>query len=365
MIPCFSAYFSIFLVILMITALINEFLRPGLILLSVLSLFYFFGYIDIYEFLSGFSNKGMMTVALLFLISEGIRQTGGLNLVTHYFLPSRQFRPVFMLGRIMLPATFLSAFINNTPVVVILAPAIKSWATRLNLNPGKFLIPLSYATIFGGMCTLIGTSTNLVVHGLMLQNGYKGLGMFELFRVGFPIAILGTAYTAFIGYHLLPENPPIDEARKENLREYLIEIQLDPTSPLCRKSVFAAGLRELKGVYLTAIERDNYSIKNVNKDEILLGDDRLIFSGNIDSIDDLKSFPGLYFVEEKEFSKDFHSITKNLVEVVVSPRFPGLGQTISEFNFRATYRAAVLAVHRNGSRINGKIGDIIYDPETI
>lgn len=357
MIPT-EALLSLILIVLMIAALMKEMLRPGLILLTVLGIFYTAGIIDVTEFLSGFSNKGMFTIALLFLISEGIKQTGGLSFITQFFLPKRKYHPVFMLGRIMLPATFLSAFINNTPVVVILAPAIKNWAKRLNVSPSRFLIPLSYATIFGGMCTLIGTSTNLVVHGLMLQSGYKGLGMFELASIGIPIAVLGTLYTTFIGYHLLPENSSPEEALEKNPKKYLIEMELQTLSPLCGKSVEKAGLRALHGVFLMAIERENYPIENVNKEEILLAGDRLIFSGNVDSIDDLKSFPGLIIVEEQKFHKDFQNITKNLVEVVVSPRFPGLGKTIRDFNFRSTYRAAVLAVHRNGERIKGKIGDI-------
>jgi di/tricarboxylate transporter len=212
------------------------------------------------------------------------------------------------------------------------------------------------------MCTLIGTSTNLLVHGLMIQNGLKGLEMFELVKIGLPIAIIGSLYTSIFGYRLLKERKSVEEEIGERPKEYLIEMQLDPGSPLCHKSISNAGLWGLDGVYILAIERENESLESLNEYEILYPKDRLVFSGNIQSLEDLKGFPGLYFVEEQEFYKDFQHISKHLVEVVVSPRFPGLRKTIEEFDFQQTYGAVVLAVHRNGERINGKIGAIRLRP---
>ncbi len=346
----------------MIVLLAREANRPGIILGTVLAFFFFFGVVDTEELLAGFSNKGMITVALLFLVSEGISQSGGLNLLTSVYLPKRKCRTSLLLSRIMLPASFISAFMNNTPVVVILAPAIKHWAERLKLNSSRFLIPLSYATIMGGTCTLIGTSTNLVVHGLMLENGYSGFTMFELAQIGLPLTVIGTIYVSILGYRFLGPNSSPEQDLISSPKEYLIEMKLDASSPLCLKTVKDAGLRDLSGVFLSAIERNNQLIGTVNHDEVLMGGDRLLFTGNTSAIDDLKSLPGMTTAEESRYNEDFQAVLKHTVEVVVSPRFPGLGKTIKEFNFRATYRAVVLAVHRNGERICSRIGDIRLKP---
>lgn len=168
----------------MVIALILDKMRPGMILFSVVVLFLCAGILTPKEMLEGFSNKGMITVALLFLVSEGIRQSGALGQVIKKLLPQKR-TTVFRAQLRLLPSVaFISAFLNNTPVVVIFAPIIKRWARTVHLPATKFLIPLSYVTILGGICTLIGTSTNLVVHGMILESGHEGFTMFELGKVG-------------------------------------------------------------------------------------------------------------------------------------------------------------------------------------
>ncbi len=353
-----AAIISIIVIILMVIALAKEYLRPGLILLSAVVFFMAVGIISTKEMLAGFSNKGMITVAILFLVSAGIAQSGALDIMARNILPKRKRKTPWLLLQIMPFVTFLSAFLNNTPVVIIFAPLIKKWADKLRVPASKFLIPLSYATIFGGICTLIGTSTNLVVHGLMLENGYEGLSMFELAKVGIPVGIVGYIYLVTIGHRLLPENKDILEDLEENPKEYLTEMIVSKKSPLSGKSVKDAGLRNLRGVFLMAIERNDTSIETVNDEEIIYEGDRLLFTGQTDELDDLNSIPGLISDAEAYFDKDFQRIQKKLVEVVVSPQFPGLGTTIKEYNFRSVYRAVVVSIHRNGKRIRSKIGDV-------
>ena len=189
----------------MVNALVLDKMRPGMILFSVTVLFLCFGILTPKEMLEGFSNKGMITVALLFLISEGVRQSGALGQLIKKLLPQGT-TSVFKAQARMLPViSFVSAFLNNTPVVVIFAPIIKRWAESIHLPATKFLIPVSYATILGGVCTLIGTSTNLVVDGMILDAGYKGFGMFELGRVGIFIALTGIVYLLLFSSRLLPD----------------------------------------------------------------------------------------------------------------------------------------------------------------
>lgn len=197
----------------MVAALIGDKMRPGMILFSVVVLFLCTGILTPKEMLEGFSNKGMITVALLFLISEGVRQSGALGRLIKKLLPEGK-TTVCKAQLRMLPAiSFVSAFLNNTPVVVIFAPIIKRWAETVKLPATKFLIPISYATILGGICTLIGTSTNLVVDGMILDAGYRGFSMFELGRVGIFIALAGILYLLLFSSRLLPD------VRKDTLGE--------------------------------------------------------------------------------------------------------------------------------------------------
>ena len=190
----------------MVAALIWDRMRPGMILLSVVVLFLVAGILTPKEMLEGFSNKGMITVAMLFLVSEGVRQSGALGQLIKKLLPEGKTTVLKAQVRMLPPIAFVSAFLNNTPVVVIFAPIIKRWAESVKLPATKFLIPLSYVTILGGICTLIGTSTNLVVHGMILEAGYEGFTMFELGKVGIFIALAGIVYLFVFSNKLLPDS---------------------------------------------------------------------------------------------------------------------------------------------------------------
>ena len=190
----------------MIAALIWDGLRPGMVLLTVVILFLCVGILTPKEMLEGFSNKGMITVGMLFLVSEGIRQSGALGQLIKKLLPEGKTTVFKAQLRMLPPIAFVSAFLNNTPVVVLFAPIIKRWAESVKLPATKFLIPLSYVTILGGICTLIGTSTNLVVHGMILDAGYEGFTMFELGKVGIFIALTGIIYLFVFSSKLLPDS---------------------------------------------------------------------------------------------------------------------------------------------------------------
>ena len=177
---------------------------PGAHPLSALVVFLIFDILSPKEALAGFSNKGMITVGLLFLVSEGVKESGFLNKIGSVILPKKRKTIPRLLMQIMLPVSAISAFLNNTPVVIIFGPLLKKWADKMSLPSQKFLIPLSYATIFGGTCTLIGTSTNLLVHGMMLDRGMAGLGMFELAKVGLFIVAIGFLYLNVFANRLLP-----------------------------------------------------------------------------------------------------------------------------------------------------------------
>lgn len=202
----FEIVFVMVALIGMVCALIWDKMRPGMILLTVCVAFLCVGILTPKEMLEGFSNKGMITVAMLFLVSEGIRQSGALGQLIKRLLPEGKTTVFKAQVRMLPPVAFISAFLNNTPVVVIFAPIIKRWADSVKLPATKFLIPLSYVTILGGICTLIGTSTNLVVHGMILEAGYEGFTIFELGKVGVFIALAGVLYLFLFSNKLLPDN---------------------------------------------------------------------------------------------------------------------------------------------------------------
>ncbi len=202
----FEIVFVLLALIGMIVALVLDKMRPGMVLLSVVVSFLCVGILTPKEMLEGFSNKGMITIAMLFLVSEGIRQSGALGQLIKKLLPDDETTVLKAQARMLPPVAFVSAFLNNTPVVVIFAPIIKRWAESVKLPATKFLIPLSYVTILGGICSLIGTSTNLVVHGMILDAGYEGFSMFELGKVGIFIAVTGIIYLFIFSNKLLPDS---------------------------------------------------------------------------------------------------------------------------------------------------------------
>ena len=233
----FSIIFVALVLVFMLLALMKELLRPGLVLFTAVVLLLCAGIINTEEALRGFSNKGMITVALLYLVSEGVRKSGILEQLVFHMLPTKNVSVTKAGLRFYPIVSFISAFFNNTPVVVIFAPMIKNWALKMKLSPTKFLIPLSYATVIGGICTLIGTTTNLVLHGMLLQehkeeakafeesagavkgillqNNIDGMHMFELTKVGVFIALAGLIYLIFFSKYLLPDERKAEEEGSE------------------------------------------------------------------------------------------------------------------------------------------------------
>lgn len=266
----------------MVIALVMDKMRPGMILLSVVVLFLCAGILTPKEMLEGFSNKGMITVAMLFLVSEGIRQSGALGHLIKKLLPQGK-TTIFKAQLRMLPAiSFISAFLNNTPVVVIFAPIIKRWAESVKLPATKFLIPLSYVTILGGICTLIGTSTNLVVHGMILDAGYEGFTMFELGQVGIFIAIVGIVYLLIFSPKLLPdvrsdETQLDDKPEEGNL--HIVEAVLGSRFPGINKRIGDFNFKRHYGAEIKEIKRNGHSFtRNLDNKHFREGDTLVVLA---------------------------------------------------------------------------------------
>lgn len=266
--------------IAMMAALIMDKMRPGMILFSVVVVFLCAGILTPKEMLEGFSNKGMITVAMLFLVSEGVRQSGALTQVIKKLLPPTK-STVFKAQLRLLPCVaFISAFLNNTPVVVIFAPIIKRWAHIVKLPATYFLIPLSYVTILGGICTLIGTSTNLVVHSMIQDAGMKGFSMFELGQVGIFIAIAGIIYLFLFSSKLLPSERPehISAEEDENPSLHLVEAVLGARFPGINKRAIDFDFKRHYGAEVKEIRRNGKTYTNLNNLRFREGDTLVILA---------------------------------------------------------------------------------------
>ena len=265
----------------MLAALIMDKMRPGMILFSVVVLFLCTGILSPKEMLEGFSNKGMITVAMLFLVSEGIRQSGALTQVIKKLLPQEK-TSVFKAQIRMLPSiAFISAFLNNTPIVVIFAPIIKRWASSVKLPATYFLIPLSYVTILGGICTLIGTSTNLVVHSMIQEAGLKGFSMFELGKVGVFIAIAGIIYLFLFSSKLLPSDRPEtsgNEEEEQNSTLHLVEAVIGPRFPGINKRVGDFNFKRHYGAEIKELRRSGHTYTDLGNIRFREGDTLVVLA---------------------------------------------------------------------------------------
>lgn len=261
--------------------------------------------------------------------------------------------------RLVVPVLSMSALLNNTPLVAMLMPVVSDWARQHRLSVSKLLMPLSFAAILGGTCTLIGTSTNLVVDGLLrTTTTLPGLGMFEIAWVGLPCALVGLGYMLLSSRWLLRERrPTISEL--DDPRAYTVEMYVEPESPLVGQTIEQAGLRHLPGVYLMEIDRQGELLAAVSPQERLQANDQLVFVGIVDSVVDLQKIRGLVPATDQVFKLKHPRSQRCLIEAVVSDSCPLVGMTIRDGRFRNLYNAVVIAVARNGERVHKKIGDIM------
>ncbi len=329
----------------------------GVVLLVLVGYFTKTDILTTSQALAGMSNQGMITVAIMYVVVCGLTETGAVGWLGQRVLG----KPKSLLGaqiRLMIPSAGLSAFMNNTPLVAMFIPVVTEWCAKNRVSPSKLMMPLSYAAILGGTLTLIGTSTNLVVSGKWLETGREPIGLFEIAKVGLPCAIVGMIYLTTVGRRLLPERKPVLDVGADP-RSYTAEMTVDEGGPLVGKTIEQAGLRQLPGLYLAEIEREGTLLAAVGPDVRLAGDDRLVFVGVVDSIVDLQKMRGLSAANNQVVKLDAPRPQRRLIEAVISNSSPLIGRSVKEGRFRSVYNAVVIAVARNGVRLNQKIGDIV------
>lgn len=309
--------------------------------------------IQIEDLLLGLANKQIILIFLLIILTSGIQQNLGKGFFFSVFqknLSAFQFRL-----RMMLTVSSLSSVLNNTPVVAFMIPFVKNWAESNNYSASKFLIPLSFATILGGMITLIGTSTNLVLNGLIIQSGLPSLLFSDFLYLGLIVAFFGIIYLTIFSEALLPNHTASKAKVLKDLHEYLVETRIRPDSPLIGKTIEEAGLRHLKELFLVELKRGDRVIPAVSSERLLQANDYLFFAGNTNAILNLINQKyGLELPEESHIqSNGFSSMT----EAVIPSGSVLAGSTLKQLNFRDRFKASVISVYRKGEKVKENLGE--------
>lgn len=306
------------------------------------------------EAFSGFSNSAPITVAALYVLAAGVEKTGALTPVMQSTLGERGWyrRPLI---RTLVPTVGASAFLNNTPIVAMLIPQVTAWASRRGVSVSKLLMPVSFAAILGGLMTVIGTSTNLVVSGQMGSLGLREIGFFEIGKVGLPIALVGLVAVVVLAPRVLPDRRSAMTEMEEEGRRFSVEMIVESGGPIDGKTVEEAKLRNLSGLFLASVDRGDTTIAPVRPQTVLRGGNRLHFAGPIEKVVDLQEMRGLRSAE-LEHVLDLDDPSVRYFEAVVGSRSPLVGRNLRDVGFRSTYQAAVLGIHRSGHLLEGRLG---------
>ncbi len=345
--------------VFIVISLYQEIFRPPTTFFIAIVILSTVGILSPHEALSGFANEQIAVIMLLLVLASIIKKTNVIDAIFNkFFKNTRTYRG--FISRLMIYVAGSSAFLNNTPIVATLIPYVHEWGIKNNISPSKLLIPLSYAAILGGTATLIGTSTNLIVNGLAMDQGLESLSIFDFTYVGAPLIVIGILYLTFVGYRFLPDIKDALSSFSEKSREYVVETRISETSPLIGKTIEEADLRELGGLFLVEIIRDNHKIAPVSPDTILEDGDILFFAGQVETITDLVQ--GNMGFEMPQVNNVNKQDKLNVIEAVVPQNSGLVGKTVKQVHFRGRYDAAIIAIHRKGERISGKIGEIEIRP---
>lgn len=321
--------------------------------------------------IEGFSNTGVISVAILFIVAEGIQRTSVLTPIFRVVLGKPRYLWEAQL-RVMLPVAVVSAFLNNTPLVAMLIPVVQSWSRRARFPVSKLLMPLNNAAVLGGTLTLLGTSTNLVVDGLARDAGFlknsegevTGLPIFGIAPVGAISLLVGLIYMTFFSRFLLRDRgQAVDRAINRNPREYTVALLVQDRSPIVGETVLEAGLRQLQGLFLVEITRaDGTLIPAVAPTTKIESGDVLLFAGIVETVTELYHIPGLVPATGQSQKMKLERHHRRLVELVISSSSMLAGKTAKESKFRSRFSAAIIAVHRHGEHVKEKIADIKLRP---
>ena len=358
-----QAWLVVAVVVLAFLMLVVSCLSAHVVLLSALVVLIISSLVSPEAALAGFGSSGLWTIAALYVVVAGVRQTGVLDWLGPFVTggPAREW-----IGRlrIMLPTAGASAFLNNTPVVALFIPMVSDWCRRYQMNPSRFMLPLSYAAILGGTCTLLGSSTNVLIAGMMGDMGDSSLGMFTPALIGVPVLIVAFIVMLVTAPWLLPQHK--DPLQHEGaVRQFTVELVVAEASAVAGQTIEDAGLRHLHAAYLIAVMRGGVDLGLPQPGLVLQGGDRLVFSGERSGVNDLASRKGLTLAAGQRFRLETPSIQRMLIEVVLPERSSLIGKSVNDAGFRTRFQSALVALSHAGERVSEGIGDYILRPGDI
>ena len=352
-----NAWITVAVVMGVVGALMADVGRPDLVLLSGLSVLLVSGVVSPDQAFAGFSNAAVLTVGALYVVAGGVQHTDALSTLDRVlFADTTRLGPV--LARFMVPTSVLSGLLNNTPIVAMLTPRLQEWADAQGIPASKLMIPLSYAAITGGMMTLIGTSTNLIVAGLMEAEGYEPLSLFDVTWVGVPAALVVIAYFVLGGHRLLPDRGASAPAAEQQLGQNMFEVTVTAPSPVVGQTVAEAGLRDLGDAYLTHVRRGEEMVQG-RPDRSLEQGDVLAFNGSLAARERLLARPGLTRTlphPDGAHDDPARYETLPLYEAVIAESSNLVGTTLGEANFREQYQGVVLGIQRQDEPVTSPVG---------
>jgi di/tricarboxylate transporter len=348
-----QAWTTLGIVIGSIALFASERVRVDIVALIALAMISIFGIVTPAEALAGFSNEATVTVAAMFALSIGIERSGALEPLTA--LLSRIRRPWLLTLALMVTIAPIGAFVKNIALVATFLPLALRVCARTKTAPARVLMPMAFAAQMGGVCTLIGTSSNLLADSLARKHGLPPFGVFEFTRMGALLAVAGITYLMLIGRWLLPRETSAD-VPAETIGKYVTELRVAPASPLVGKTIAAAKLGETYGVYPLELLRGDRHLWSPRSQEIQAGD-VLLVRGAWEKIEDLRKRAELEIDPENRYGPD-HGKARVLVEAMLKPEGTIVGSTIGELHLARNFDAIVLAIHRRGRVLREKLRDV-------
>ncbi|MEM6265032.1 MAG: SLC13 family permease [Bacteroidota bacterium] len=326
--------------------LVTNRFNPSLLFVGAAMAFAFAGMIPTQDLLNHYANETLVTLLLLLQVSTVVEKSSFIPQLTRKVFEGKS--ASLSVLRLSALSMLLSSCLNNTAIVASLIGVVKN---NKHFSPSKLLIPLSYAAIMGGVITLIGTSTNLIVASFVIEAGLPEIQFFDFAFAGIPIALVGTGYLVFVLPRILPDN-----GNDNNIQEaagYFLEAEVGEGSRLIGKTIQENDFRNLDNLFLAEIIRNDKLISPVTPDEVIRSGDTLVFTGDVARIQELRRFHGLKLLDNTD-----KILRSNLQEVVIKHNSPLIGQKIRKAKFRTKFDAAVVAVRRGDERLSGKIGQI-------
>lgn len=349
-----DAWLALALVVGAIALFASEKVRVDIVALIVLVLLVVFGLVTPGEALAGFSNEATVTVAAMFALSLGIERSGALDPLGR--LLSRIRQPWLLTLALMLAIAPMGAFVKNIALVATFLPLALRVCARTRTPPGRVLMPMAYAAQMGGVCTLIGTSSNLLADSLARKHGLSGFGVFEFTKLGVLLALAGIVYLMLVGRWLLPRRIDVNLPVEADLGNYVTELRVKAGSPLVGQTIAAAKLGETYGVYPLELLRGEQHLWSPREQALEAGD-VLLVRGEWERIEDMRARAELEIDPENRYGPD-HGKTRTLVEVMVRPDSPIEGRTLGELNLQRTHDAIVLAIRRRGQVLREALRDV-------